>query len=317
MKLSIKLFFVCLWLLITAANAASPKKDQSFSFALIGDAPYTETEEVEFVKLIDELNNQKNLEFVVHIGDIKSGSTPCEDRLFLNRKKQFDSFVHPLIYVPGDNDWLDCQRKGNGAYDPVERLNNLRKVFFEKKGTLGKKSFPLTHQSDDKNFKDYRENVRWVHKKILFVSANTPGGNNNYHQDTSLNSEYNARNKANLAWLTQAFDFAKSKRLSAIVIMAHADPGFELNKETQKRRGGYIEYLTLLEQKALEFGKPVLLLHGDSHIYRVNQPLIDQNTYKAIDNFTRVESFGSPTVNWVLLTVNPDDPKIFTVKPGR
>ena len=35
-------------------------------------------------------------------------------------------FEDPLVYTPGDNEWTDCHRANNGAYNPLERLAFVR-----------------------------------------------------------------------------------------------------------------------------------------------------------------------------------------------
>jgi hypothetical protein len=35
----------------------------------------------------------------------------------------------------------------------------------------------------------------------------------------------------------------------------------------------------------------------------------------AIENFTRVETFGDPHHHWVQVTVDPADPNVFTFRP--
>lgn len=41
----------------------------------------------------------------------------------------------------------------------------------------------------------------------------------------------------------------------------------------------------------IAFGKPVAYVHGDSHYFRIDKPLLDANGIRAL-NFTRVETFG-------------------------
>jgi hypothetical protein len=62
-----------------------------------------------------------------------------------------------------------------------------------------------------------------------------------------------------------------------------------------------------LERRAIEFGKPVVLVHGDTHTYRIDHPWPD------VPNFTRVETHAlvDPT-NWIRVTVNPASPGVFT-----
>src|SRR6185503_6513784 len=132
-----------------------------FDFALIGDVPYTDEQETNlFPNMIRELNAAK-LAFVVHDGDIKSGSTPCSDSVFEDRLRDFQSFTHPLIYVFGDNEWTDCARATNG-FDPEERLQKLREVFTKGDQSLGQRKLPLARQSNDARFAKFRENVRWA-----------------------------------------------------------------------------------------------------------------------------------------------------------
>ena len=68
----------------------------------------------------------EKLAFVIHVGDIKSGDSDCSDNALKDILDAFQTSAHPLIYVPGDNDWTDCHRKSNVSHDPLERLDRLR-----------------------------------------------------------------------------------------------------------------------------------------------------------------------------------------------
>lgn len=96
------------------------------SVAVIGDAPYGGGQQENLDWLIDDVNRDEDVSIVVHLGDTKSGSTVCSDEHFEFIREAFDSFVDPLFYVPGDNEWTDCHRDNNGDYHPVERLETLR-----------------------------------------------------------------------------------------------------------------------------------------------------------------------------------------------
>jgi hypothetical protein len=72
--------------------------------------------------------------------------------------------------------------------------------------------------------------------------------------------------------------------------------------------------LAALARETKAFAKPVALVHGDSHVPRVDQPLEDPATGRALANFTRVETFGSPDIQWVRATVDPNDPKVFSFR---
>jgi hypothetical protein len=61
----------------------------------------------------------------------------------------------------------------------------------------------------------------------------------------------------------------------------------------------------------------VILIHGDTHRYRVDHPLLDPATRKPLERFTRIESFGSPFVDWIRVSVDPADPKLLAIKTGK
>jgi hypothetical protein len=57
----------------------------------------------------------------------------------------------------------------------------------------------------------------------------------------------------------------------------------------------------------------VVLVHGDTHYFKVDKPLIDQANL--VPNLTRVETFGSPNVHWVRVDVAPGSRTVFTFTP--
>jgi hypothetical protein len=63
-----------------------------------------------------------------------------------------------------------------------------------------------------------------------------------------------------------------------------------------------------------QFGKPVVLVHGDSHYFRLDKPLVDARNQRVM-NFTRVETFGPPDMHWVRATVDSSDPNLFRFEP--
>ena len=110
------------------AQAANDTSDgQAFTFGVIGDIPYGDAEIAKFPSRIQDINADSALKFVTHVGDIKNGSSVCSDEYFAGIRTQFDTFEHPLVFTPGDNEWVDCHRTNNGAYNPLERLDKLRR----------------------------------------------------------------------------------------------------------------------------------------------------------------------------------------------
>src|SRR6185295_11722675 len=79
---------------------------------------------------------------------------------------------------------------------------------------------------------------------------------------------------------------------------------------------GFVDFLDALTAEVLAFDKPVVVLHGDTHYFRVDKPLIraEGPPGRSIENFTRVEVHGYPNPHWVKITVDPSDPAVFTVR---
>ncbi len=158
----------------SAVASAAP-----ISFGLFADTPYTQWQRENLANLISDMNKD-SLSFVVHAGDIKNGSSTCNDTVYQDILETFQKSRHPFVYVPGDNEWTDCHHKLNTAYDPLERLEKLRSMFFSGKSSLGVTKIKLSRQSLQPDFLPYRENVRWEMGGILFATVNLPGSRNKF-----------------------------------------------------------------------------------------------------------------------------------------
>src|SRR5262245_42718176 len=223
-------------LCIGCASVAAQPGPGSFSFGVFGDLPSSRPERQAAVGIVREMGEQ-GLEFAIHIGDIKSGSEPCTDDMLLWSRTLFTGSRHPLIYVPGDNEWTDCHRRSNGGYDPEERLRRLREIFYADERSLGQRPIELDRQSADPRFRDFRENVRWQHGIVFFIGLNVAGSNNNFGRSAAADNEHRRRNRANIAWLTQSFELASRRLARAVVIVIHGNPLFELPETERSRRG--------------------------------------------------------------------------------
>ncbi len=322
---------LCFVLLLSGCEPGRETPTGRFEFGLIGDQQYNAESDAKFPHIMSDVN-QADLAFVVHIGDFTGGRGPCDDETFSSRKDQFQASKHPFIYTPGDNEWTDCHNARESSYDPLERLAKIREVFFQGDQSLGQRKLTLTSQSDDPKYAKFRENVRWTYSDVLFVTLHVVGSNNNLGRTPEADAEYQERNAANLVWLKQAFDVAKRDGSKAIVLLPHANPRFEaripsfrLNKilqltATSPEPSGYSDFLAALERETVAFDKPVVLMHGDSHYFRIDKPMFEtvgtygSNWGRGIENFTRVETFGFPEAHWVRVIVDPQDPSVFTFK---
>jgi Calcineurin-like phosphoesterase len=294
-----------------SGGAANPSGNGAFTFALIGDMPYGPEGDAKFPNVLADINRDQKLSFVVHDGDFKNGSSLCSDEVFQNRLSLFNQFEAPLIFVPGDNEWTDCHRANNGAYEPTERLELLRTLFFPTDKSLGQRTLVLERQSADSRFWQYRENVRWVVHNVLFVGLHVVGSNNNLGQPpASSAAEFAARNAANLDWLRQSFAVARADQRKAVMIIIQANPLFEL-PPSDPRRGGFNDTLAELATQTIAFDRPVVLVHGDSHYFRIDKPMIGPRSGRRVEHFTRVETFGEFDNHWLHVGVEPDLPNVF------
>lgn len=327
-------FVLCAVLLNVMLNGCTIERNQplsiqdpadgGLSFAVIGCLGYRPAHEPWFENLLTELNKTP-LAFVVHVGDLgtpPSGS--CTNELLDRRLAQFQASAHPLVYTPGDNERTDCHEPIVKGGDPLERLAKLRTVFFQGESTLGQRRFALIRQSQGKDppFAKYRENVRWDLGGVTFVTLHVVGSNNGLGRTPEGNAEYGERNKANLAWLRQGFDHAKIRNSRAIVILQQANifPEILPFPGTPQNPSGFTDLRAQLQKEAIAFGKPVVLIHADSHFFRVDQPLSPRGARNpalvpALENFTRVETFGAPYHHWVQVTADKNDPNVFTIRP--
>jgi hypothetical protein len=281
----------------------------SFSFAALGDAPYYDHEEQTFVEMLAAIDREP-LAFSVHVGDFKSGHSDCSNALYQQRREWFGRSAHPFVFVPGDNDWTDCWRTFAGGYDPRERLQKLREMFFSEPASLGRRRIALTRQSDLAPDRSYPEHARWIHEGILFVTLNVPGSFNNANRDRD---EFKARDSAVRAWIAEGFRMARAKQLAAVVLIMQANPW----AVTGPQRHVYAPLLESITAETLQFGGEVVLIHGDTHRHRVDRPLLDPETRKPLRNFMRIEVYGSPSVNWVRVRVEQTDGKVtFDATPG-
>jgi hypothetical protein len=137
---------------------------------------------------------------------------------------------------------------------------------------------------------------------VVFATINAPGPSD----DISNQNESGPRRVANLAWLQAAFDLAQSTDAPAVMVIWQADPWFSTPGHDFAATWKYLT--DALKERAAAFGKPVVLVHGDTHVFRIDNPWPD------VPNFTRVETHGlaADSGNWVRATVDPSDPKVFT-----
>jgi hypothetical protein len=287
--------------LLAATTAVA--QPTGFRFALIGDMGYSEANfavphERQYANVLAELN-AADLAFVIHDGDIGAGSETCSDTGLQIRLRQFQASAHPLIYTPGDNEWTDCR----SIADPLARLASIRELFFDSDRSLGQRTLPLTRQSDvDRTYWAFAENALWHFGDVTFATLHVVGSNNNRGQP-----EHDLRDDADVAWMARAFAEATARSSRGLMLVMHANMFNGRNEGiTNALHDGLIEGV-------LEFGRPVVMVHGDTHQFIIDKPLRGWNGHP-LEMFTRVQTFGTPDHHWVEAIVDPADPMVFNFR---
>ena len=296
-----------------AAAAPATPAFQPFDLIALGDMPYGPDLLVgkAYRHLIDMVN-RTGLPLTLHVGDFKDGTAACSDAEFSLQHGHFQHFNQALVYTPGDNDWLDCRRRGE---DPLERLAALRQRFFPSALSLGQRPVAVQRQADlMPAFAPFVENLRWWHQGVLFATFHTVGPDNGLEGGSSaVRAASQQRELANAAWISAAFDEAKRGHSPALVVITQAEP-------LRYPRPSKPHWGELRASHALSVGRtlvplaaaapfPVLLIHGDGHRYTVDRPFRDAND-RSITTLWRMEVFGAPRMHAVRVRIQPSaDPR--------
>jgi hypothetical protein len=354
-----KLFLLLLALCIAgsgplvASATAGDRPAKPLTVAVFGDWPYSNALLTNAPLLYNSVNNDPDVSLVIHVGDIHSGSMPCTGAGLspippgsvpgwnLGIFNIFQKFTDPLIYTPGDNEWTDCHKtKEFSSGAPLNELATVRNLFFSHPGvtlgSAGKESKEVESQAEE--FEDefpadaqFVENVMWKQSNVVFVTLNVPGSNNDglpwsggagspFLNEAARQQEVGQRNAANLRWLDRAFKKAKKAAGMVIALQANMwDPdalvpgGDGLNN--------YTPFVQALANHAIAFGRPVLLLNGDSHLFGADRPLADATSAtgmihhtQVVQNLTRITVQGSTNTpnEWLKLQIDPSTPNLFS-----
>ena len=318
--------------------------------AAIGDWPYSQYLLDNAHLLTNSVNTYAGVDFVLHVGDLHSGSMPCTSAGTLPPIStsnpgwnaavfhEFQQFKTPVVYTPGDNEWADCHKsKQKSSGHPLRELAAVRSLFFAKPGiTLGREKrvmsqaefYDIGHPEDSQ----FVENVMWKQNDVVFVTLNIPGGSNDdttlwtgiFKNDTLQATDRVARLPANLRWLQAAFALAKRHHAKAVVVAEQADlwdKEVGLTDTAPAALANYTPYVAELATQALAFKRPVLLVNGDTHLFVADRPLADPTSQTgkyhnvaAVPNLQRLVVQGSTNDpgEWLRITIDPSTPEVFS-----
>lgn len=311
--------------LATPAHAAPPR----FTFAVIANTLHSPADEAATQRLIEAINRERDVSFIVYNGNLKGPKEACRDALYERRHAVLETSRIPLFFIPGQHDWVDCGTAEAGGFDPIERLDQLRQTLFADATSMGQNPLALTRESEVSRFRPFRENVRWLSGDkgekgdkagdIVFVGLNAPGPNNHYLTAGGRNGEFEDRVVANAFWLEHAGEYAKRRDARAIVVFLQGDFDPERYERPDRfawlrfahspRRDGFLEFKRSLVKLAQIFHGPVLVIHGDDEHanggFVIDQPLRNDKGM-LVTNLTRVALAPHDRLNqWIQIEADP------------
>lgn len=267
----------------------NPALGDTLKFALFGDVYMTGEQQGYLKGMLNDMA-RRNEALAIFTGGLKPIEQECQDSALLVAYPVLASAPLPTVYVPGDAEWTRCTK-----FTPEDRLNLLRKTYYQNARSLGEAGIPLTRQAQ------YPELMRWQRDAALFVSLNVTGDNNHWGSKSEGSSEYLSRNSANLDWLREAFQTALDASIGMLVIVMHGDPEFD-NPGISEAPKGYRPLLDLLKSETEAFPGQVLLVHGGNGVHRIDHPLLNASQ-QPLQNFTRVGTYGALQQGWVEVRV--------------
>jgi hypothetical protein len=327
---------------IAAAGNGTPDDNSAtpVTYAVIGDTPYGQPQVDNFPNDVAEINADNAVRLVMHLGDIKNGSSRCDTSYFERIRAAFNQFKDPLVYTPGDNEWTDCHRANNGGYWPAgpvlngdtrpARLAEIHRIFFDRPGwSLGQRARRLDTQGGE-----YPENMRWSQSRVEFGTLDVPGSNNDWApwfelpRTKSQIDEVNDRTAVDVAWIDRIFTQAEADGREGVVIGIQADMWDPAIEGDPTQYDHFTPIVQELANEARAFDGPVLLLNGDSHQFIDDHPLADpsrpqnKSIYaigQDVPNLHRITVNGSttPCHEWLKLTIDPRTSALFSYQRER
>ncbi len=217
--------------------------NKSFDFSVMGDVPRSDEEKIILQDQIRKHNITSSSQFIFHVGDIKSGSTACDEDNYILVADYLKQFNIPVFIIPGDNEWNDCEDTEQAWKYWNNNFNSFDQNWTSQKNVVRQNDYPV--------------NISFVKDEILFIALNLVGGK--IHDQ----SEWDTMQKNAVNWIDQNL-FKKNIMASVILAQANLDDKHILFTDM---------FLKLVER----FKKPVLFIHGDGHEWLHDDPWILPN----------------------------------------
>lgn len=271
------LFFVSI-----AVGQNQPEPDDQtksgVTFYVMGDVPYKPAEDVLLPQQMTEIPD--DAEFVIHVGDIKGGASPCDEAVYRKVFGMLRKSKKPVFIIPGDNEWNDCTHP--------DQAWRLWEQYFMRFDRHWQHQLPVIRQWERE------ENFSFVKGGVLFIGLNIVGGR--VHDA----AEWKQRHAADLDWVRRNLRRFGTD-VSSLVIFGHAKPIKNHN-----------DFFDPFSKQALKFEKPILYIHGDGHVWIYDRPFSAKNILRV-----EVDSGGIAPPLKVTVTGDKINPFQFDRRNGK
>lgn len=304
------------------AVSEAPLPEGAFRFVVVGDTPYGPEDGAMLRAAVPRIKALRP-PFVIHVGDFKSGGAACDqaaDDAFAGLIAELAPI--PVFYTPGDNEWTDCDRgldpaTGNPMSE-LMRLDRLRARFLAS-APAGSAAFGWSRQGTS------GDNMTWRAGNIRFATVHQVGTNNGYAfvaGDLVDEAGVQARQRAILAglWIDQAAEAARAEGSAALVIALQADPTDGAGAAAGPCRvasagrqdcDGHLILRESLRLAAAKFTGPILVVHGDTSPFTLNQDFVDV----AAPNLWRLNAAGDAGTGDGGIAYGERDVTVVTITP--
>jgi len=332
--------------------------DAQFHFVALGDTAYNLDRDLPIYATLIEAINRSAPAFSIHVGDTWGVLECSEENhlwvrgwfdrfdhplIYTPGDNEWTDCRKPEVLaaygrvmegkgIPADMAVLGAARQLDNALaatsyvDTLESLATIRRVFFSQARSQGALKLPLQLQADLGQEAGIRENARWQQGGVVFATVSVPGSQNGFPiNDPRRAAEASARNTANVEWIKAAFAEAESADAKAVVIALHASLFIDTAGDAdfgKQLRGGvdgpYYWVALAIRDLADDFGRPVLLIHGDFHQFQIDRPfMVPQGESRSpkYANITRLQVYGAPELRAVRVDVDTRTPWVFSFSP--
>ncbi len=151
-----------------AAYAVGHDHGRKNTFAVIGDIPSARTRSPRSPRTSHRSTRTRWCPWSSTWATSRTVLSECTDAYFSMIPEGLRPVPGPARRHHRDNEWTDCHRPDNGAFNPLARLDAVRSTFFDRPGlTLGQR--PVRVSSDVAA--GFPENVSWTRDHVAFTSC--------------------------------------------------------------------------------------------------------------------------------------------------